>query len=59
MKNYTSLTFLFSNGYHGNQMWTYSEHQEKIMVILSEFNHKYQSLSQCMIRSKQILLKYS
>ena len=56
MKNYTSLTFLFSNGYHGNQMSTFSEHQEKI--IFSEFNHKNQSLSQCMMRSKQILLKY-
>ena len=54
MKNYTSLTFLFSNDYHGNQMWTFSEHQEKIMVILSEFNNKNQSLSQCMIRSKHI-----
>ena len=54
MKNYTSLSFLFSNDYHGNQMWTFSEHQEKIMVILSEFNNKNQSLSQCMKRSKHI-----
>ena len=40
MKNYTSLTFFFSNGYHDNHRWTISEHQEKTMVILSKFDPK-------------------